>query len=84
MTFTGDRNRIWYYARIRQYFSTSEVSFSQRIYPKLQQVIVEMPIPSELAQAKVFQRSIAIAKFPYRRWTVIDSDWSVQLEELIG
>ncbi|NJR63777.1 MAG: hypothetical protein HC769_36435 [Cyanobacteria bacterium CRU_2_1] len=83
-TFTGDLNRIWYFARMRQYFSSSEVGVSQRLYPKPQQVIVEMPIPAELAQAGVFQRSIGIAKFPYRRWTVLDSDWIVELEELIG
>ncbi|WP_416671551.1 hypothetical protein [Egbenema bharatensis] len=82
-TFQGNLNRVWYYARVRQYFYAGDVGVSQRLYPKSESVILEMPIPAELLDAGMVIRYLGIAKFPLRRRTVADGDWSVRIEELL-
>lgn len=82
-TFQGDLNRIWSYARVRQYFYLGGVGVSQRIYPRSDSLIIEMPIPQDLLDSGLVVRYLGIAKFPARRWTVADGDWSVRLDELL-
>lgn len=83
ITYLGNIDQIWSYGRIRQYYSTNEVSPSIRIYPKSQSLILEIPIPQELINSGVAVRYLGVCKFPVYRNTIPDSDWQVLVEELI-
>jgi hypothetical protein len=83
ISFLGDLDRTWYFARIRQYYSAEEVSLSTRIYPKQESIILELPIPQELQSQGVTARYLGVCKFPFRRYTVVDSDWQIMIEELV-
>lgn len=83
ISFLGDLQRVWYHARLRQYFSADEVGISLRLYPKPESIILELPIPDDLISLGLASRSLGICKFPNRRYTVIDSSWQVMLEELV-
>lgn len=81
LTFLNNFDRLYSYVRIRQQFTTTEVSFSQRIYPKSESVIFEMPIPDDLKLSGQTARHIAVAKF-FRYRTSLEFDYQVQLEAL--
>lgn len=81
LTFLGNLDRLYSYLRIRQQFTTTEVSFSQRIYPKSESVIFEMPIPDDLKLSGQTARHIAVAKF-FRYRTTLEIDHQVTLEAL--
>lgn len=83
ISFLGDLERTWYFARIRQYYGADEVSLSTRIYPKRESIILELPIPQELQNQGVMMRYLGVRKYPFRRYTVIDSNWQIKIEELI-
>lgn len=83
ISFVGDVRQIWYYLRIRQYFYSDSVSLSQKLYPKSESIIIQMPIPQELLEAGLYTRFIGVAKFPIRQYTIADSNWQVTLEELV-
>lgn len=83
ISFLGDIQRAWYFARIRQYYGSSEVSFSTKIYPKQEAIILELPIPQELQNQGVIVRYLGVCKFPFRRYTVLDSNWQIKIEELV-
>lgn len=83
ISFLGDLQRTWYFARIRQYYGTDEVSLSVRLYPKQEAIILELPIPQELQNQGVIARYLGVCKFPFRRYTVTDSAWQIMIEELV-
>jgi len=83
ISFLGDLQRTWYFARIRQYYGTNEVSLSTRLYPKRESIILELPIPQELRNQGVASRYLGVRKYPFRRYTVIDSNWQIMIEELV-
>jgi len=83
ISFLGDLQRTWYFARIRQYYGTNEVSLSTRLYPKSESIILELPIPQELRNQGVASRYLGVRKYPFRRYTVIDSNWQIKIEELV-
>lgn len=82
LTFLGNSDRLYSYLRIRQQFTTTEVSFSQKIYPKSESIIFELPIPDELKLSGQTTRHIAVAKF-FRYRTPIDFNYQVGLEALM-
>lgn len=83
ISFLGDLNRVWYFARIRQYYSSNEVSLSVRLYPKQESLILNIPIPLELQEQGIVVRYLGVCKYPFRRNTVLDSDWQIKVEELV-
>ena len=83
ISFLGDLQRTWYFARIRQYYGTDEVSLSVRLYPKRESIILELPIPQELQNQGVTMRYLGVRKYPFRRYTVVDSEWQIKIEELV-
>jgi len=83
ISFLGDLQRTWYFARIRQYYGTNEVSLSIRLYPKSESIILELPIPQQLQSQGVASRYLGVRKYPFRRYTVIDSNWQIKIEELV-
>jgi len=83
ISFLGELERTWYFARIRQYYGADEVSLSVRLYPKREAIILELPIPQELQSQGVTSRYLGVRKYPFRRYTVIDSDWQIKIEELV-
>lgn len=83
ISFLGDLERTWYFARIRQYYGVNEVSLSVRLYPKQESIIIELPIPQELQNQGVAVRYLGVCKYPFRRYTVVDSSWQIMIEELV-
>lgn len=68
ITYGGDIARANTFAYLRQYLSSDVVTKSIRLYPKLQQEVIELPIPSSLRDAGQFLCYLGAMKFPARRF----------------
>jgi hypothetical protein len=83
VTYGGDIARANTFAYLRQYLSSDEVTKSIRLYPKPQQEVIELPIPSELRETGQFICYLGAMKFPARRFRYVlpDSSWTLTIEE---
>lgn len=81
--FHGLSLNRWSYIRLRNRFSDDEVSQSIRIYPKEEETIIELPIPSEFIAYGIYSRWLEVAKFKSRKYAVSDPEYQMEIEELL-
>jgi hypothetical protein len=83
VSFLGDISRKRTFLRVRQYFSSDEVSPSIKLHLKQEKAIFELPIPQALRDSGLVVRYLGVAKFPYNWGVMNDSLWSIEIEEFV-
>ncbi|NJO76155.1 MAG: hypothetical protein HC833_21825 [Leptolyngbyaceae cyanobacterium RM1_406_9] len=83
VTYGGDIARANTFAYLRQYLSSDIVTKSIRLYPKPQQEVIELSIPSSLRDTGQVLCYLGAMKFPARRfrYQLPDTNWTLTIEE---